>query len=473
MAAKVNGTAEDKVVKMEVDYISSFDEKLEAAKKTAAEGNLYEALESLLSLEKQTRTNVDLTSTSRVLVTVVEICYNAKNWNALNEHIILLSKRRSQIKEAVTKMVQECCKYVDKTPSKEIKTKLIDTLRSVTEGKIYVEVERARLTHILAKMKEDDGDIQGAATIIQELQVETYGSMEKKEKVELILEQMRLCLAKRDYIRTQIISKKINTKFFEDESTSELKLKYYRIMIQLERHEGSYLNTCKHYRAILNTKCIQDNAEESQATLQNVVLYLILAPYSNEQADLTHRVMEEKILDQIPLHKELLRLFMTAEVIQWSSLCEKYEKELKNGSAKSKPTSVFDSSEEGQKRWKDLKIRVAEHNIRIMAKYYTRITLKRMSELLDLSIEETEEFLSNMVTNKTVSAKTDRPAGIVNFASMKDPTDILNDWASHINSLMKLVNHTTHLINKEQMVYMHLMALGSNAAPPAVESASN
>lgn len=52
---------------------------------------------------------------------------------------------------------------------------------------------------------------------------------------------------------------------------------------------------------------------------------------------------------------------MTAEVIQWSSLCEKYEKELKNGSAKSKPTSVFDSSEEGQKRWKDLKIRVAEH----------------------------------------------------------------------------------------------------------------
>lgn len=78
-----------------------------------------------------------------------------------------------------------------------------------------------------------------------------------------------------------------------------------------------------------------------------------------------------------------------------------------------------------------------------------------------------------MVTNKTVSAKTDRPAGIVNFASMKDPTDILNDWASHINSLMKLVNHTTHLINKEQMVYMNLMALGSNAAPPAVESASN
>ena len=50
-------------------------------------------------------------------------------------------------------------------------------------------------------------------------QVETYGSMEKKEKVEFILEQMRLCLAKRDYIRTQIISKKVSLKFFDDKDT--------------------------------------------------------------------------------------------------------------------------------------------------------------------------------------------------------------------------------------------------------------
>ena len=47
------------------------------------------------------------------------------------------------------------------------------------------------------------------------LQIETYGSMEKKEKVELILEQMRYCLANKDYIRTQIISKKISIRFFE------------------------------------------------------------------------------------------------------------------------------------------------------------------------------------------------------------------------------------------------------------------
>ncbi|GBP06251.1 26S proteasome non-ATPase regulatory subunit 12 [Eumeta japonica] len=67
----------------------------------------------------------------------------------------------------------------------ETKLKLIDTLRVVTEGKIYVEIERARLTKILADIKEADGDIAGAAAVMEELQVETYGSMDKREKVRI------------------------------------------------------------------------------------------------------------------------------------------------------------------------------------------------------------------------------------------------------------------------------------------------
>ena len=45
---------------------------------------------------------------------------------------------------------------------KEIELELIDTLRTVTEGKIYVEVERARLTHRLSMMKEAEGKIEEA-----------------------------------------------------------------------------------------------------------------------------------------------------------------------------------------------------------------------------------------------------------------------------------------------------------------------
>lgn len=41
----------------------------------------------------------DMVSTSRILVAVVKMCYEAKEWDLLNENIMLLSKRRSQLKQ--------------------------------------------------------------------------------------------------------------------------------------------------------------------------------------------------------------------------------------------------------------------------------------------------------------------------------------------------------------------------------------
>ncbi|XP_020856561.1 26S proteasome non-ATPase regulatory subunit 12 isoform X2 [Phascolarctos cinereus] len=409
--------ADGRIVKMEVDYSATVDQRLPECESMAKEGRLQEVIETLLSLEKQTRTASDMVSTSRILVAVVKMCYEAKEWDFLNENIILLSKRRSQLKQ------------------------------------IYVEIERARLTKTLATIKEQSGEVKEAASILQELQVETYGSMEKKERVEFILEQMRLCLAVKDYIRTQIISKKINTKFFQEENTEKLKLKYYNLMIQLDQHEGSYLSICKHYRAIYDTPCIQAESEKWQQALKSVVLYVILSPFDNEQSDLVHRISSDKKLEEIPKYKDLLKLFTTMELMRWTTLVEDYGKELREGSLESPATDVFGYTEEGEKRWKDLKNRVVEHNIRIMAKYYTRITMKRMAQLLDLSVDESEAFLSNLVVNKTIFAKVDRLAGIINFQRPKDPNNLLNDWSQKLNSLMSLVNKTTHLIAKEEMIH--------------------
>ncbi|GAB1600228.1 26S proteasome non-ATPase regulatory subunit 12-like [Argonauta hians] len=447
-------SSDGRVQKMEVDYSSTVDEKIPKCEKMAKQGNLSEAIDMLLALEKQTRTGADNNSTSRILVAIVKICFEASNWGLLNEHIVLLTKKRGQIKQAVTKMIQEACTYVEKTPNQEEKLKLIDTLRTVTAGKIYVENERARLTRTLAKIKEDEDNISEAANILQELQVETFGSMEKKEKVEFILEQMRLCLAKKDYIRTQIISKKISTKFFDEKDTTDLKLKYYHLMIELDEHEGSYLAICKHYRAIYDTSAIQEDKEKMASALKCVILYLILAPYDNEQADLLHRIGTEKNLNEIPKYKELHGLFTTSELINWKQVCADFETDLKEGSKSCPATHVFSTNSIGsKKRWQDLKNRVVEHNIRVMAKYYTRVRMDRMAQLLDLSEDETEEFLSNLVVNKTVQAKMDRLDGIINFRQHKDPNNILNDWSSNICRLMQLVNKTNHLITKEEMVH--------------------
>ena len=164
-------------------------------------------------------------------------------------------------------------------------------------------MERARLTRILVNIKEKEGKIVEAAELLQELQVETYGSMEKREKTDFILEQFRLCMAKKDYTRAQIISRKISIKFFEDVAQSDLKIRFYNLMIQLSLQSNNYLQTCKNFRCLYDTPAIKGSEAEWKKSLASVVIFVILAPYDNEQSDLVHRINQDPILAKIPLYK--------------------------------------------------------------------------------------------------------------------------------------------------------------------------
>ena len=57
--------------------------------------------------------------------------------------------------------------------------------------------------------------------------------------------------------------------------------------------------------------------------------------------------------------------------------------------------SIF-GGEAGEKRRADLRLRVIEHNILVIATYYSRISIARLAELLDLPVAEVSTvMLSN------------------------------------------------------------------------------
>lgn len=58
------------------------------------------------------------------------------------------------------------------------------------------------------------------------------------------------------------------------------------------------------------------------------------------------------------------------------------------------------------------RLRVTEHNILVVAKYYSRIRMERLAMLLDLPAADSEKHLSDMVVAGHVTAKIDRPAGV-------------------------------------------------------------
>lgn len=115
-------------------------------------------------------------------------------------------------------MFQKCLEFVEQVSDRETKEALLESVRTNTEGKVYVEVERARSTRLLAGFRESDGKTSDAFELLQEIAVETFSSMDRKEKYDFILEQMRLALLTEQFNQAQIISRKINPKIFSETS---------------------------------------------------------------------------------------------------------------------------------------------------------------------------------------------------------------------------------------------------------------
>lgn len=168
----------------------------------------------------------------------------------------------------------------------------------LTAVQIFVEVERARITRILSNIKKEQGDINAATDILCELQVETFGSMTRREKTEFILQQVALCIQKGDWTQAGILSRKISTRYFQrkpkktpeqlekdrkereekeknrsiddppiepEDDVTDLKLRYYEQQITLAKHDSKYLDVCKHYRQVLDTEAVEEDPNKLRA----------------------------------------------------------------------------------------------------------------------------------------------------------------------------------------------------------------
>lgn len=93
-----------------------------------------------------------------------------------------------------------------------------------------------------------------------------------------------------------------------------------------------------------------------------------------------------------------------------------------------------------------------------MAEYYTRITVTRLTSLLDLSKDATEENLARLVALGTIWARIDRPAGIINFREKRSAEDVMNDWSSDMQKLLGLVEKTWMGVNAAQAAQTRVKA---------------
>jgi 26S proteasome regulatory subunit N5 len=366
----------------------------------------------------------------------------------LREYLGALIKKRGQSKKAIADMVDLAMKRMTELDKNELFS-LLEVLRENTEGKIFVEAQYARCTKLYCELLIERKDLNKASEIIQEVQIETYGSLDRKEKLDFILYQVWIMYAKSDYVRMYIISKKIDPPHLNDKGLEEQKIKYYQLMILYYLNEGMHLEIAQAYKTMYDclkaNNDIETKLKIKQLSFENFIWFLLISPYTNHKIDMLHNAAKNEIkeLEANPILNHYVSAFLLEEI---------YPIQLFEDVKSFEPFRKSESIQNPVKHFECLQKEFIQKDLKVVEKYYSRITIDRLAELCNVSTEIIEKEIADMVCNKRLRAKIDRIAKIVDFRRQMQPHDYLNDWNYDLKSMLSLVEETCHLINREHVI---------------------
>jgi 26S proteasome regulatory subunit N5 len=158
-----SGAASGGQLEEKIDLSAETDSKLAQGATLVQGGQLREALALLAALEKRCRVGNDADSLVKVCEASLQYCKDVGDEEALVSTLQTLATRRSQKTKAVKALVSKAIPWcladqytpitVSNEAQKDARDKLVVALRDISDGKIFLELERARLTRALAFIK--------------------------------------------------------------------------------------------------------------------------------------------------------------------------------------------------------------------------------------------------------------------------------------------------------------------------------
>ena len=187
-------------------------------------------------------------------------------------------------------------------------------------------------------------------------------------------------------------------------------------------------------------------------TLVGTILALLLAPLCDIQlrkiSDLVST--EKRRFDEIPQIRDLAKSFLGSALVRGIDPVVASSPILFGESQLYTDRGIAT----GASRLKLLEKRIVQFNlVKAISVFYSRIRLAKLASILNLSVDDCEMEITELVSSKALQVKIDRPAGIVWFHPRVSPQVKLDQWAGNINRALDLVESTSNLIQKEIMLH--------------------
>jgi 26S proteasome regulatory subunit N5 len=398
---------------------------------------------------------------------ILEIIYSRNDFENFLKLFEYLTQRKNQSRESIIAMVKHCINEIlPNLKNNKDSSDLLNTLIKVTEGKIFVEYEYSQAIRKMTQIHIMNNQINEAAKLIQDVQIEAFGSLESEYKIDYILFQMQVLLEKGDYVRTLIVSNKIKRNHLDDEGIELLKIRFFRLMILYYIHEQKYLEISKCYKILYDfVKLINDKLLDMQKRedikpklienytqikkendlknlFENYVLFLSICPPELETRNMLNELL---IKYKKELDKDSHILFIVEKRLSDEIII--IDNNLFN---RFKDYEIFKKNPELIKLFRKYWI---QHDLSLFEKFFAKVHIKRISEMTSVPDEEIENEIADMVVNNYIFARIDRIERIVNFRKKTDHHDVLDNFNYDMDNMLKKIEETCHLINKEYLKY--------------------
>ncbi|KAF5140127.1 26s proteasome regulatory complex component [Vairimorpha ceranae] len=363
--------------------------------------------ESLYEKERLARKEGDLNALKSIFMEMLQTCNTDQEIISL---IKILAVRRGQLPESIRWLVNEIF------TSKKDDNKFIKMLLSeVIEGKIYLERERVEYTLYLMSRASSPEE---ALSFILDVPVETFTLIDDTTIIRYQLEQLRLCLEVQDWIKANIILKRIRQRYFEENNAIEERLNFYTYKIRLLLGQGNFLEASKtylnlnkyyekkEYAVLASFFCII--AEEKDYDTMRILL-------NDKYNDKNMRIILDQFLDNLLIKKDIiedlkqiLTNFLNIEIFM---------------------LKIHDA--------------INYHNFKIIEKFYSIINISTFTDLMEMNEEDLINKISFMVNTQQSKCKINQREKTVTFENKK--------MIKNVDNLMDKLITVDHLIHKETL----------------------
>ena len=423
-------------------------------------------LKKLIDEEKATRLENEYEKNRTICKKILEIIHGRNDFENFLKLFEYLTQRRNQSRESIISMVKYCINEIlPNLKTHKESSDLLNTIIKVTEGKIFVEYEYSQAIRKMTEIYLMNNQIDEAAKLIQDVQIEAFGSLENDYKIDYILFQMHVLIEKGDFIRTLIVSNKIKRNHLDDEGIELLKIRFFRLMILYYIHEKKHLEVCKCYKTLYDfVKSINDKLDDVekknleikpkiidnyiqikkendlQQLFENYVLFLSICPPELETRNMLNELLikYKKELDKNKFILYVVEKRLSDEIILINNTLFNRFRDFE----------IFKKNPDLFKLFRKYWI---QHDLSLFEKFFAKIHIKRISEMTEVPVDEIENEIADMVVNNYIYARINRIEQIVNFRKTTDHHDVLDNFNYDMDNMLKKIEETCHLINKEYL----------------------